>query len=109
MNIFGLIAFFASFFMMEFVAWATHKFVMHGFLWKLHRDHHQVTNHFFQKNDFFFLVFAMPSWLCIMLGMMNQAEIAVWIGFGIALYGLVYFMVHEVFIHRRFKWIRNIK
>jgi beta-carotene 3-hydroxylase len=26
------------------------------------------------------------------------------IGFGIALYGLGYFIVHEVIIHQRFKW-----
>ena len=27
---------------MEFVAWATHKYLMHGLLWKLHQDHHVV-------------------------------------------------------------------
>lgn len=93
---------------MEFVAWATHKYLMHGFLWFLHEDHHHVTNHALQKNDAFFLIFAIPSWLCIMLGMMNQNNVSVWIGFGIALYGFVYFLIHEVFIHRRMKWLRDI-
>ena len=27
------------------------------------------------------------------------------VGFGIALYGLAYFIVHEVIIHQRFKWL----
>ena len=26
---------------MEFMAWFTHKYVMHGFLWNLHFDHHK--------------------------------------------------------------------
>ena len=29
---------------MEFVAWFTHKYVMHGFLWFLHKDHHVKTS-----------------------------------------------------------------
>jgi len=51
----------ATFFFMEFMAWFTHKYVMHGFLWYLHRDHHQGKEGFFEKNDSFFLIFAVPS------------------------------------------------
>ena len=29
-----------GFSMMEFVAWSNHKYVMHGFLWRWHKDHH---------------------------------------------------------------------
>ncbi|MBB3698970.1 sterol desaturase family protein [Flammeovirga yaeyamensis] len=93
-----------TFFFMEFVAWATHKYVMHGFLWYLHEDHHEPHDHFFEKNDAFFLIFAVPSWLGIMLGMMYNQYVFVWIGVGIALYGLCYFLTHDVLIHRRFKW-----
>ncbi len=89
---------------MEGITWLTHKYIMHGFLWYLHEDHHQKGSGFFEKNDFFFLIFAIPSWLCIMLGSMNQQYVAVSIGYGIALYGLAYFIVHEVIIHQRFKW-----
>ena len=47
-----------TFFFMEFVAWFTHKYIMHGFLWSLHKDHHQVDkDKKFQKNDYFFLIF----------------------------------------------------
>ncbi len=92
---------------MEFVAWATHKYLMHGPLWFLHYDHHNKTKGFFEKNDAFFLIFAVPSWLCIMLGMMNENYISVSIGAGIALYGITYAIVHEVFIHQRVKWLRN--
>lgn len=89
---------------MEGITWLTHKYVMHGFLWYLHEDHHKPTKGFFEKNDAFFLIFAIPSWLCIMLGSMAQNYVAVSIGAGIAMYGFAYFLVHEIIIHQRFKF-----
>ena len=93
-----------TFILMEGITWLTHRYVMHGFLWYLHKDHHQPTPGFFEKNDAFFLIFAIPSWLCIMLGLQHQVYWVAAIGFGIAMYGLAYFIVHEVIIHQRFKW-----
>lgn len=93
-----------TFCIMEGVTWLTHRFVMHGFLWVLHEDHHTKSPGFFEKNDLFFLIFAIPSWLCIMLGSMYHAYWIVSVGFGIMLYGAAYFIVHEVIIHQRFKW-----
>jgi beta-carotene 3-hydroxylase len=92
-----------TFCIMEGITWLTHRFVMHGFLWYLHEDHHKKGTGFFEKNDAFFVIFAIPSWLCIMLGSMNQVYWAVAIGAGIALYGFAYFLVHEIIIHQRFK------
>jgi beta-carotene 3-hydroxylase len=102
-----IMVFVATFFFMEFMAWFTHKFIMHGFMWYFHKDHHQVEPGFFEKNDVFFLIFAVPSWLGIMLGIMYNSPISVTIGAGILVYGVCYFLVHEVFIHQRFKWFRN--
>ncbi len=93
----------ATFCIMEGITWLTHRFVMHGFLWYLHEDHHQKGPGFFEKNDAFFIIFAIPSWLCIMLGSMNQVYWVVSIGAGIALYGFAYFLVHEIIIHQRIK------
>lgn len=93
-----------TFVLMEGITWLTHRFVMHGFLWYLHKDHHQKGPGFFEKNDAFFLIFAIPSWLCIMLGLQNKIYWVAAIGFGIAMYGLAYFIVHEVIIHQRIKW-----
>jgi beta-carotene 3-hydroxylase len=92
-----------TFFLMEGITWMTHKYVMHGFLWYLHEDHHDTKPHFFEKNDAFFVIFAIPSWLCIMLGWKDQVWWVVSIGVGIALYGLAYFLVHDIIIHQRFK------
>jgi beta-carotene 3-hydroxylase len=38
-----------------------------------------------------------------MLGIMNGYAWYTWVGFGIALYGLAYFFVHDIIIHQRFK------
>ncbi len=97
---------FVTFWFMEFMAWFTHKFVMHGLLWYLHKDHHQVEPGFFEKNDSFFLIFAIPSAYCYVTGLMYQ-DFRLYIGIGISLYGFAYFIIHEIIIHQRFKlWSR---
>lgn len=93
----------ATFCIMEGITWLTHRYVMHGFLWYLHEDHHQKGPGFFEKNDAFFIIFAIPSLLCIMLGSMNEVYWVVSIGAGIAMYGFAYFLVHEIIIHQRIK------
>ncbi len=93
---------------MEVVAWFTHKYIMHGLLWSLHKDHHKKeSSGFFEHNDFFFLIFALPGITCLFLGMENGYNFLFWIGLGITLYGLAYFLVHDVFIHQRFKLFRH--
>ena len=107
MILFNVIITVATFFFMEFVAWATHKYVMHGFLWFLHQDHHVVNkDHKLQKNDFFFLIFAIPSMLLMYIGF-DGFKISFFVGIGIALYGMAYFLVHEVIIHQRLPFFRK--
>ncbi len=93
-----------TFFAMEGVAWLTHKYVMHGLLWVLHKDHHQPEPGFFEKNDAFFLIFAIPSFLLMLFGTKDGQHWMFCIGLGIMIYGFAYFIVHEVIIHQRFKW-----
>lgn len=89
---------------MEWVAWFTHKHIMHGPLWVLHKDHHtNESEGFFEHNDFFFLIFAMPGIAAIILGLQPELGFLFWFGLGITLYGLSYFLVHDIFIHRRLK------
>lgn len=98
----------AAFFAMEAVAWLTHKYIMHGFLWIWHKDHHKKDTYgFFEKNDYFFLVFALPGITGLFLGMQMDYNEFFWIGLGITIYGFAYFLVHDVFIHQRIKWFRN--
>lgn len=96
---------------MEFMAWFTHKYVMHGPLWGWHHDHH-LPHHekdgFFEKNDRFFLIFAVPSAFCYIYGTLSPYFWVLFIGIGISLYGLTYFLIHDVYIHRRFKWFTQL-
>ena len=96
---------------MEFMAWFTHKYVMHGALWNWHEDHHRPRHEkegFFEKNDRFFLVYAIPSMICYMIGGLTPNLWVMFIGIGISLYGLTYFLIHDVYIHRRFNWFRHL-
>jgi len=100
--IINTVALLGSFLLMEGVAWGLHKYVMHGFLWILHKSHHQKDHsHFFEWNDLFFLFFAVPGAYFIYQGI-AQSDFQLYIGLGIALYGLVYFIIHDVFIHQRY-------
>jgi beta-carotene 3-hydroxylase len=98
----------AAFFGMEAVAWFTHKYIMHGLLWTLHKDHHnKQTSGFFEHNDYFFLIFALPGIACLVIGLEQDVSPFFWVGLGITLYGMAYFFVHDIFIHQRFKIFRN--
>ncbi|MET4137992.1 sterol desaturase family protein [Pedobacter sp. UYP1] len=98
----------ATFIGMEGVAWFTHKYVMHGLFWNLHRDHHRKDHEgFLERNDFFFLIFAIPGIICLGLGSFYGNTTALYIGIGITLYGAAYFFIHDIFIHQRFKIFRT--
>jgi len=96
---------------MEFVAWAAHRYLMHGWLWSWHEDHHQPHHEkdgFFERNDLFFLVFAIPSALSYIIGLSTVHRWLLFVGIGISIYGLIYFLIHDVYIHQRFKWFRQL-
>lgn len=98
----------ASFIGMEAVAWLTHKYIMHGILWRLHKDHHKKESKgFMEHNDFFFLIFATPGIVFLFFGGRNDYNFLLWIGAGITLYGIAYFFIHDIFIHQRLKVFRN--
>lgn len=93
-----------TFSLMECVTWLTHKYIMHGLFWNLHEDHHNKSDHFFEKNDYFFVIFAVISMTFFVMGtFVADLGFMFYIGIGITLYGFAYFAVHDVFIHQRFK------
>jgi beta-carotene 3-hydroxylase len=98
----------AAFVAMEGLAWFTHRYVMHGWLWYLHKDHHhKESDGFFEHNDLFFLIFALPGIAGLFTGMQYHYNWMFWVGLGITLYGMAYFLVHDIFIHQRFRIFRN--
>ena len=103
-----VLVFFTTFFIMEFMAWFTHKYVMHGFLWSLHADHHKKDHDsWFERNDAFFIFYAIVSITCFYTWSIGSFELGISIGLGILAYGIAYFLVHDIFIHQRFKIFRN--
>lgn len=90
---------------MEFVAWFSHKYVMHGFMWIWHESHHKPRKGTLELNDLFGFMFAIPSAWLVILGAAD-GDWRMFAGFGIALYGVAYFLVHDVFVHQRVRWLR---
>ncbi len=91
-----------TFILMEGATWLIHKYVMHGFLWVLHKDHHDhSTEGAFEKNDYFFVIFALPTIALLYFGSVQELNYLFFIGLGVMLYGMAYFFIHEIFIHQR--------
>ena len=101
----------ATFLAMEFVAWGSHKYIMHGFGWGWHRDHHEPHDKVLEKNDRYALVGAAMSIAAFALGSplvmgANAWAPGTWIGLGILLYGIVYSLIHDGLVHQRyFHWV----
>lgn len=93
---------------MEISGWWIHKYLMHGPLWKIHQTHHRPSKSFFEWNDLFSLFFGAISVALIVLGA-EDLDYRFWIGIGISLYGLLYFVLHDVLVHRRLKWFDRPK
>lgn len=96
---------------MELVAWASHKYVMHGFGWAWHRDHHEPHDGFFERNDRFALVGAAISITLFALGspMIMGPHVwwpGTWLGLGVLVYGIIYTLIHDGLVHQRwFRWV----
>lgn len=105
--ILDLLLIIGAFLFMEFVAWFSHKYVMHGFMWFFHRDHHIRDGRKIEWNDIFALIFATPSIILIYLGVVNPDHILLSLGVGVALYGFAYFMFHDVYVHQRVPLLKN--
>ncbi len=96
--------FLGALFLMEGVAYFAHRYVMHGFMWFLHKSHHQRdTSSMFEWNDLFAVIFSLPSIGLIYVGL-HIWEPMFWIGMGVAAYGLIYFLFHDVVVHQRIRF-----
>ncbi|WCT76104.1 sterol desaturase family protein [Novosphingobium humi] len=108
MNSFAAIAIvIATFFAMEGVAWGSHKYIMHGWGWGWHRDHHERHDRMFEKNDLYALFGAGMSISAFAIGSplimgAHAWEPGTWIGLGILCYGIVYSLIHDGLVHQRY-------
>lgn len=91
---------------MEISGWLIHKYIMHGPLWNIHKTHHQPSKFFFEWNDLFSLLFGSIAIALIIVGV-KGLDYRFWIGVGISLYGVSYFFLHDILIHRRLRWLKK--
>lgn len=87
---------------MEGVAWAVHRFLMHGPLWSWHASHHAPRRGLFERNDLFGLVFAAVAAGMFWLGAQPGWSPLWWAAAGMSAYGVLYVLVHDGLVHRRF-------
>jgi beta-carotene 3-hydroxylase len=89
---------------MEGVAWALHKYAMHGFLWVLHKSHHEPRKGMWELNDVFGLFFAGVSIILFAWSVQLGGPLwALFVAMGVTAYGVVYFLAHDVLVHHRVK------
>ena len=84
---------------MEVVAFVVHKYIMHRWGWGWHRSHHQRHTAATEKNDLYGLCFIALSVAFFVAG--GRVRELCWVGVGMTLYGLLYFALHDVLVHRR--------
>ncbi len=98
-------------FTMEWIAWGAHKYIMHGWGWGWHRDHHEPHHNALEKNDLYGIFGAVMSISMFALGspMIMGADAwgpGTWIGLGVLFYGIIYTGVHDGLVHQRyFKYV----
>lgn len=94
-----------TFLFWEFIAWSTHKYIMHGFLWVWHRSHHTAHHHVLERNDWFVVVFSIPSiTLIYYFSLVKYSPYGIAAGIGILGYGLFYIIFHDIIVHQRIRW-----
>lgn len=91
--------------LMEFVAWASHKYIMHGWGWGWHRDHHEPHDNVLEKNDLFAIVGATVAISLFTIGYYYSLPLW-WAAVGVTVYGVIYTFVHDGLVHQRyFRWV----
>lgn len=91
---------------MEVLSWSMHKYLFHGPLWFIHKTHHQERHGWFELNDIFSIGFAAFALWLMWIGHISL-DYPFWIGTGISIYGIIYFIFHDWFIHNRFKAFKS--
>ena len=90
---------------MEGFAWWAHRYVMHGWGWGWHRDHHEPHDNMLEKNDLFAVVFGSIVIVMFIVGYF-VSDFLWWFALGITVYGLIYTFIHDGLVHQRyFKWV----
>jgi hypothetical protein len=100
----------------EALAWAVHRWVMHGPGWRWHRSHHEPEpGRRLETNDAYSVIASVAvTALFVVSG--GPSSPWWWVGFGATLYGLLYAVVHDGWAHGRWpagrpprvRWIERL-
>ena len=86
---------------MEPLVALTHRYVMHGWGWAWHRDHHEPGHKHLERNDLFAVVGAALSILIFAIAG-NADHWLFWVALGMTVYGVLYALLHDGLVHRRY-------
>ncbi|MDX1586634.1 MAG: sterol desaturase family protein [Balneolaceae bacterium] len=88
---------------MEIISYVVHRYLFHGLLWNIHKSHHEPHHGLFEANDLFSVFFALVSMALMYIGSADPlGSFSFAVGLGIAIYGILYFIIHDLFAHKRF-------
>lgn len=100
----------------EFFSYVLHRYFFHGPLWFIHKTHHLPRRGWFEFNDVFSIFFS-----CVAIVLMVSADsildsVAFPVGAGVTLYGLLYFVAHDAYTHKRlfgfdtnWSWLNHVR
>ena len=94
-----------SFAVMELVSYLAHRYVYHGIGWVFHKSHHTKREGMFELNDIFPMIFSTIAIALMLWGFEAGLDTIVAAAVGVSAYGMVYFFIHDLYIHRRAKWL----
>lgn len=97
----------AVFFLMEVVAWASHRWIMHGWGWAWHQSHHAPRTGLFETNDLYAVVGSVVGFGLFLTAYLTQSWVIYAVASGVTLYGLAYEIFHDGLVHQRwpFRWV----
>ncbi|CAN5159440.1 hypothetical protein BH10PSE1_BH10PSE1_03110 [soil metagenome] len=97
----------AVFLLMEGVAWASHRWIMHGWGWGWHRSHHEPRTGLFEANDLYAVVGSVAGFGMFLTGFLTRSWLVYALASGVTLYGLAYAIFHDGLVHQRwpFRWV----
>ena len=106
---------------MEFWAMLLHGRLWHGPWWPAHKSHHTSRTGWWEANDVFAAMHASVAIVLIVAGLEHRlgvhSELFVAAGYGMTVFGMAYFVVHDGLIHgrlpvgflSRIDWLRRIR
>lgn len=97
----------AVFLAMEWVAWWSHRHIMHGWGWAWHQSHHEPREGLFELNDLYAVVGSVTAIGLFCIGWATGSWWVYAIASGVTLYGAAYAIFHDGLVHQRwpFQWV----